>query len=124
MYDLKTRFFSAMRRRPESASPSERGSPSSSGDLRRIPRGMTRSEEHTPELQALTNFVCRLLLDKKRRSPAGSTARRDLQSLRLAGPAPNAHLAADYADAGRRVNARAARVHVSQRPSMPVAAHP
>src|SRR5258706_4596889 len=27
----------------------------------------SRSEEHTSELQSLTNFVCRLLLEKKKR---------------------------------------------------------
>src|SRR3989339_333715 len=31
-----------------------------------------RSEEHTSELQSLTNLVCRLLLEKKDDSPAGS----------------------------------------------------
>src|SRR5258706_7422902 len=32
-----------------------------------------RSEEHTSELQSLTNLVCRLLLEKKKHnSPAGS----------------------------------------------------
>src|SRR5258706_3600785 len=30
------------------------------------PRLMTRSEEHTSELQSLTNLVCRLLLEKKK----------------------------------------------------------
>src|SRR5262249_59739095 len=29
-------------------------------------RGSTRSEEHTSELQSLTNLVCRLLLEKKK----------------------------------------------------------
>src|SRR5438093_2773672 len=29
-----------------------------------------RSEEHTSELQSLTNLVCRLLLEKKKRAPA------------------------------------------------------
>src|SRR5262249_60792019 len=29
----------------------------------------TRSEEHTSELQSLTNLVCRLLLEKKKRIP-------------------------------------------------------
>src|ERR1019366_10649968 len=29
------------------------------------PRAATRSEEHTSELQSLTNLVCRLLLEKK-----------------------------------------------------------
>src|SRR5438093_7253783 len=31
------------------------------------PRGATRSEEHTSELQSLTNLVCRLLLEKKKK---------------------------------------------------------
>src|SRR5437016_9669347 len=30
-------------------------------------RGMSRSEEHTSELQSLTNLVCRLLLEKKKK---------------------------------------------------------
>src|SRR5437016_10256874 len=36
-----------------------------------------RSEEHTSELQSLTNLVCRLLLEKKKRSGGdGQTGRR------------------------------------------------
>src|SRR5258706_1041064 len=37
-------------------------------DLNRDLRGtlQTRSEEHTSELQSLTNLVCRLLLEKKK----------------------------------------------------------
>src|SRR5437016_7027213 len=31
-------------------------------------KGELRSEEHTSELQSLTNLVCRLLLEKKKRS--------------------------------------------------------
>src|SRR5437016_10019967 len=31
------------------------------------PRSRRRSEEHTSELQSLTNLVCRLLLEKKKR---------------------------------------------------------
>src|SRR5438046_4764462 len=31
------------------------------------PRGEPRSEEHTSELQSLTNLVCRLLLEKKKK---------------------------------------------------------
>src|SRR5438046_5605994 len=34
--------------------------------LYRLPRA-TRSEEHTSELQSLTNLVCRLLLEKKKK---------------------------------------------------------
>src|SRR5438093_7788632 len=33
---------------------------------RRQIRGFDRSEEHTSELQSLTNLVCRLLLEKKK----------------------------------------------------------
>src|SRR5262249_56135197 len=32
-----------------------------------------RSEEHTSELQSLTNLVCRLLLEKKKRAPTCPT---------------------------------------------------
>src|SRR2546426_7050878 len=32
---------------------------------------LVRSEEHTSELQSPCNLVCRLLLEKKKRSPAG-----------------------------------------------------
>src|SRR5262249_56517342 len=41
------------------------------------PRG-TRSEEHTSELQSLTNLVCRLLLEKKKKNERRKTIiRRD-----------------------------------------------
>src|SRR5258706_5541594 len=33
-------------------------------------QGLGRSEEHTSELQSLTNLVCRLLLEKKKTSTA------------------------------------------------------
>src|SRR5437016_8371212 len=33
----------------------------------------TRSEEHTSELQSLTNLVCRLLLEKKKKNNAHKT---------------------------------------------------
>src|SRR5258706_7432204 len=51
--------------------------PSSSSDA-------FRSEEHTSELQSLTNLVCRLLLEKKKRKildgPYGEPNRRSLSS--------------------------------------------
>src|SRR3989339_1758930 len=34
-----------------------------------IPGKIARSEEHTSELQSLTNLVCRLLLEKKKKEP-------------------------------------------------------
>src|SRR5262249_60432362 len=36
------------------------------GRVHALPRGLSRSEEHTSELQSLTNLVCRLLLEKKK----------------------------------------------------------
>src|SRR5262249_61748536 len=35
----------------------------------------TRSEEHTSELQSLTNLVCRLLLEKKKKKPTHDSER-------------------------------------------------
>src|SRR5262249_59574073 len=42
-----------------------------------VPRDATglRSEEHTSELQSLTNLVCRLLLEKKNKQTLGSLPR-------------------------------------------------
>src|SRR5438093_4089605 len=34
---------------------------------------VSRSEEHTSELQSLTNLVCRLLLEKKKKKPEKRT---------------------------------------------------
>src|SRR5437016_6753057 len=41
---------------------------------RRLTR-MARSEEHTSELQSLTNLVCRLLLEKKKKPGTERTTR-------------------------------------------------
>src|SRR2546430_10677628 len=38
--------------------------------------GDVRSEEHTSELQSQSNLVCRLLLEKKKRSPPVSVGER------------------------------------------------
>src|SRR5438093_5231476 len=43
-----------------------------------------RSEEHTSELQSLTNLVCRLLLEKKNAPNADAPQLRDLLFRRLA----------------------------------------
>src|SRR5438046_95535 len=40
------------------------------------PNAKNRSEEHTSELQSLTNLVCRLLLEKKKKNAAAGRARR------------------------------------------------
>src|SRR5262249_56659765 len=41
------------------------------------PTVKVRSEEHTSELQSLTNLVCRLLLEKKKNNSKPSTATRE-----------------------------------------------
>src|SRR2546430_4562588 len=49
------------------------------GRDRRLPRADSdaeRSEEHTSELQSQSNLVCRLLLEKKKKSINRSVARR------------------------------------------------
>src|SRR5215213_11997986 len=47
--------------------PVERLAGAGESDRPRAP-GAERSEEHTSELQSLTNLVCRLLLEKKKKS--------------------------------------------------------
>src|SRR6201995_6097227 len=42
-----------------------------------------RSEEHTSELQSLTNLVCRLLLEKKIRKPTRTGADSSARNIRL-----------------------------------------
>src|SRR5262249_62297686 len=37
-------------------------------EFRAVSRRLPRSEEHTSELQSLTNIVCRLLLEKKKKN--------------------------------------------------------
>src|SRR5438093_1576625 len=63
------------------------------GELRET---LLRSEEHTSELQSLTNLVCRLLLEKKRAyrrvSPSSS-------SRQPYAPIPAQHTPTDYATA-------------------------
>src|SRR2546430_7170030 len=39
-----------------------------------VARMIERSEEHTSELQSQSNLVCRLLLEKKKMSPASASA--------------------------------------------------
>src|ERR1019366_10644764 len=43
-------------------------SPDCSQQAQERGRGIIRSEEHTSELQSLTNIVCRLLLEKKNKA--------------------------------------------------------
>src|SRR5438046_4547414 len=54
----------------EGARPGEERSPGRDGAL----GASLRSEEHTSELQSLTNLVCRLLLEKKKRKTAATIA--------------------------------------------------
>src|SRR2546427_2376603 len=46
----------------------------------RVERGETRSEEHTSELQSQSNLVCRLLLEKKKKSHTTATQEKQTES--------------------------------------------
>src|SRR5258706_7195739 len=48
-----------------------------------LPPGM-RSEEHTSELQSLTNLVCRLLLEKKKKTKEHQILHRHLMRIDIA----------------------------------------
>src|SRR5437899_8740561 len=48
-----------------------RAQPGPGSTARQYVRDETRSEEHTSELQSLRHLVCRLLLEKKKKSPLG-----------------------------------------------------
>src|SRR5437016_7807783 len=56
----------------EHAAPHGGGEPLVGIDGDRIGRLDPRSEEHTSELQSLTNLVCRLLLEKKNKAEAST----------------------------------------------------
>src|SRR5438093_5466161 len=66
-------------RRHDQAAPRERAA-DERGDHRGADRAAApRSEEHTSELQSLTNLVCRLLLEKKKKTnTVVKTAKRPL----------------------------------------------
>src|SRR2546430_6034245 len=59
-------------------SPAMKASPTTR--TRSVP-STARSEEHTSELQSQSNLVCRLLLEKKKKSSASATPRRTSQTL-------------------------------------------
>src|SRR5262245_66327127 len=62
---------------PISSTSSRRGVPSSSNSSASSPSqsNQTRSEEHTSELQSLRHLVCRLLLEKKKKTGTRSTTK-------------------------------------------------
>src|SRR5438046_4583003 len=68
LFPYTTLFRSALRKasRPSSTKPSIR-SPSEKRPRSTCSESGSRSEEHTSELQSLTNLVCRLLLEKKKK---------------------------------------------------------
>src|SRR5258706_11816428 len=69
LFPYTTLFRSARRRHHAGVRgrrQAHRRAPRTSRSDRRERRGHLRSEEHTSELQSLTNLVCRLLLEKKK----------------------------------------------------------
>src|SRR5438093_10314757 len=65
------------------ASPTARSSTPGSSGSRSISECGSRSEEHTSELQSLTNLVCRLLLEKKKTKQLRHSHGRDLTALSI-----------------------------------------
>src|SRR5262249_60888719 len=63
LFPYTTLFRSSTAVRPWPVSSSTAPSPCRTSTM---PRTSRRSEEHTSELQSLTNLVCRLLLEKKK----------------------------------------------------------
>src|SRR5438046_4655473 len=47
-----------------------------------VPDDVWRSEEHTSELQSLTNLVCRLLLEKKKKKEKTPTIQQTIQPMK------------------------------------------
>src|SRR5258706_7106042 len=62
-----TTLFRSRARSAAGGRPVAAWSPARSTASRRCRRRDARSEEHTSELQSLTNLVCRLLLEKKKK---------------------------------------------------------
>src|SRR5258706_5440142 len=61
-------YTTLFRSRRASSPPTDRGGHLGRPTIRPVTRGSDmRSEEHTSELQSLTNLVCRLLLEKKKK---------------------------------------------------------
>src|SRR5437016_9082204 len=63
--DLRMPRAASVRPLRRSATPSRSVAAGCLGTTLRISVACSRSEEHTSELQSLTNLVCRLLLEKK-----------------------------------------------------------
>ena len=59
------------------------------------PRGpVIRSEEHTSELQSLTNLVCRLLLEKKKKKKAQAVIGEGNERIKHSASGPRAQIQA------------------------------
>src|ERR1019366_4433481 len=74
------------------------------------PRPDYRSEEHTSEFQSLTNLVCRLLLEKKKKLESSADAPGLVSVLHFPAPAYYSHRCS-----GRRAR-RVAPLHFPPRP--------
>src|SRR5258706_9920102 len=68
LFPYTTLFRSSVTRAPRPRTTSPRSSSATMSTPPPPALARSRSEEHTSELQSLTNLVCRLLLEKKKRS--------------------------------------------------------
>src|SRR2546425_3858100 len=79
---FRSAFCSAVRSRLSSTSFSpDKFSMRSANERRERSRALTRSEEHTSELQSLAYLVCRLLLEKKKKKHQTDKKHRNTKNL-------------------------------------------
>src|SRR5262249_61947521 len=69
LFPYTTLFRSHRRRLPREAGGPQRAQVGQVPQRHAVDVHRLRSEEHTSELQSLTNLVCRLLLEKKKKTP-------------------------------------------------------
>src|SRR5438093_1975704 len=89
---LARRARGGARRTPAAAQPLGPVEPRGGGGRGRAHRAPSRSEEHTSELQSLTNLVCRLLLEKKKKKTKNHHVRSAIIETLLLQIAPPRHL--------------------------------
>src|SRR5215213_11241559 len=76
-----TTLFRSRQRGPSRTRRGREWPPQVTGGGRARRSHRARSEEHTSELQSLTNLVCRLLLEKKKKNQKNTSTQTKLQQL-------------------------------------------
>src|SRR5438046_7335704 len=90
LFPYTTLFRSQLRRRALPARPRALHRHGDRG--RRAAGGLSRSEEHTSELQSLTNLVCRLLLEKKKKKKKTKKKQKTEKTIHTIQPTNTTHI--------------------------------